>query len=209
MLLMSWMKIFLVLGTQLLESLLQMEDDELVELARTQDQQGHKAFEVLIERHNLWLTRLLRGLVSHPHDAEELVQNTLVRAFFALPKFRGESSFKTWLRTIASREAFNHYRSKGRRREHTTEEMPETSHHATIDEPELSDFDQLDERQHIELALAKVPYPYKEILILRYVEELSVDEISTTLELGKSATKMRLMRAREFFKTAYDEDDAC
>lgn len=206
MLLMSWLKVFLVLGTQLLESLLQMEDDELVELARVQDPKGHKAFEVLIERHNLWLTRLLRGLVSHPQDAEELVQNTLVRAFFALPKFRGDSSFKTWLRTIASREAFNHYRSKGRRREHTTEEMPETSHQATIDDSELDDFDQLDERQHIELALTKVPYPYKEILILRYVEELSLDEISATLELGKSATKMRLMRAREYFKTAYGED---
>ncbi len=197
----SWFKALHTLVTHLIEALQAMSDEELVELAKQQDQDGTKAFEVLVERHNIWLTRLVRNLVSHPQDAEELVQNALVRAFFALPKFRGDSSFKTWLRTIASREAFNHYRKNGRVKEYATEEMPEP------DQDEPTPAEQFDERQHIELALAHVPYPYKEILILRYVEELSIDEISSTLELGKSATKMRLMRAREFFKTAYKDSE--
>lgn len=197
---MSWIHLFVALGTRLLESLLAMADEELVELAKAQDTKGRKAFEVLVERHSQWLTRLVRSLVSHPQDAEELVQNTLVRAFFALPKFRGDSSFKTWLRTIASREAYNHYRKHGRRQETASEFVEEAP-----DEDYISESERLDERQHLELALSHVPYPYKEILVLRYVEELSIDEIGASLELGKSATKMRLMRAREFFKTAYDE----
>lgn len=197
---MSWFHLFVALGTRLLESLLGMDDDELVALARAQDSKGRKAFEVLVERHNQWLTRLVRSLVSHPQDAEELVQNTLVRAFFALPNFRGDSSFKTWLRTIASREAYNHYRKNGRRQEVASEFVEDAPEESGISESE-----RLNERQHLELALSHVPYPYKEILVLRYVEELSIEEIGVSLELGKSATKMRLMRAREFFKTAYDE----
>lgn len=197
---MSWFHLFVALGTRLLESLLGMGDDELVDLARAQDTKGRKAFEVLVERHNQWLTRLVRSLVSHPQDAEELVQNTLVRAFFALPNFRGDSSFKTWLRTIASREAYNHYRKNGRRQEVASEFVEDAPEEGGISESE-----RLNERQHLELALSRVPYPYKEILVLRYVEELSIEEIGVSLELGKSATKMRLMRAREFFKTAYDE----
>ncbi len=200
---MSWLQLFITLGTKLLESLLEMADEELVDLAKAQDTKGRKAFEVLVERHSQWLTRLVRSLVSHPQDAEELVQNTLVRAFFALPKFRGDSSFKTWLRTIASREAYNHYRKHGRRK--SQEVASEFVDDAPDERDASSENERLDERQHLELALAHVPYPYKEILVLRYVEELSIDEIGAALELGKSATKMRLMRAREFFKTAYDE----
>lgn len=201
MFMMSWFQLFVTLGTRLLESLLAMADEDLVEIAKSQDTKGRKAFEVLVERHNQWLTRLVRSLVSHPQDAEELVQNTLVRAFFALPNFRGDSSFKTWLRTIASREAYNHYRKHGRRKQEVASEFVDEA----PDELLFDSAERLDEREHLEMALARVPYPYKEILVLRYVEELSIEEIGASLELGKSATKMRLMRAREFFKTAYDE----
>lgn len=200
----SWLGLLLTLGTRLVESLRQRSDEELVALARAQDAEAKRAFAVLVERHGAWLTRLLHGLVSNREDVEELVQNTMVRAFFALPKFRGEASFKTWLRIIATREAFNHYRRRGRRHLEVPheEDAPEPE-----DEQALDAFTRQDERQLLEAALQRVPYPYREILVLRYIEELSLEEIGEALELGKSAAKMRLMRAREFFKSAYQQAD--
>lgn len=189
------------LGMLALSALSELTDKELVSLAQKQDADGKRAFEILVKRHQPWLGRLLGNLVNNKSDVEEVLQNTFVRAFFALPKFRGDASFKTWLRVIASREAFNHYRRYGNKPEYSSETIEET----TPDDRD-SDQERFGQRDALVKALAKVPYPYREILVLRYVEELSLEEIGESLELGKSATKMRLKRAREFFKDAYDKN---
>lgn len=189
------------LGMLALSVLNEFTDKELVSLAQKQDVDGKRAFEILVKRHQPWLGRLLGNLMNNKSDVEEVLQNTFVRAFFALPKFRGDASFKTWLRVIASREAFNHYRRYGNKPEYASEVLEETT-------PDVRDSAQerFGQRDALVKALAKVPYPYREILVLRYVEELSLEEIGASLELGKSATKMRLKRAREFFKDAYDKN---
>lgn len=181
----------------------EMADEELVLHAQRQDLEGKEAFRVLIERHEGMLMRVLVNLVHNRSDAEELLQNAMTRAFFALPKFRGDASFKTWVRTIAIREAYNHHRRFGARPESPSDLIEDT-----IEADEISGQERLAEREALQLALEHVPYPYREILVLRYIEGLSLEEIGEMLELGKSATKMRLKRAREFFQSAYEGQDA-
>lgn len=195
-----WSALLAVGGIALARLRAEFDDAALLELARKQDAEGKDAFGVLVERHQEWLVSFLAHMISSRTDAEELAQNVLVRAFFALPRFRGDASFRTWLRTIATREAFSFYRKRG--------DLPTPTE--TIEEltqAEAPAQGQIAEREAIQHCLNRVPYPYREILVLRYVEELSLDEIGEALELGKSATKMRLKRAREFFQEAYSSLD--
>ena len=199
----SLFRTLLCAGMALIDSFREMEDAQLVERARAQGEEGKQAFRVLLERHEGMLLRVLTNLVRNKADAEELLQNAMVRAFFALPSFRGEASFKSWARTIAMREAYNHHRRHGARREANAEFLEDT-----LADSQDSGQERLAQRDALRVALGKVPYPYREILVLRYVEELSLDEIGDSLELGSSATKMRLKRARAFFKDAYGVDAA-
>jgi RNA polymerase sigma-70 factor (ECF subfamily) len=167
-------------------------DAELIELARGGD---HEAFQVLVERHQAWMLRFVSSLVPSKADAEELAQNVFLRAFINLRKFRGESSFRTWLRTIAVRQSFDFFRRQ----------------HPDGDDDALTDLTSnqhdgvaaLEAREAVRRALEHVPYVYREILVLRYIEDMELDEIAAALDLGGSATRMRLSRAREYFRQAY------
>ncbi len=170
-------------------------DEQLVAMIVGESTHSSQAYQVLVERHQNWMVGMLANLIGDRQEAEDLAQNVFTRVFFALSKFRGDSSLKTWLRTIATREAYSHHRKRS--------DKP-------IDPGDFDHFDgedgeqrRVDERDALARALAKVPYPYREILVLRYIEELDLDEIGVQLELGKSATKMRLKRARDYFKDAY------
>lgn len=201
----SWVGTFLgAVSTLINQWREESSDADLVARVKDGGEHGKQAFQILVERHQKWLVALLKHLISDRQEAEDLAQNVLVKAFFALPKFRDESKFRTWLRVIATREAFNHYRKRGNSEIPTDfDEQP-----AIIEDDQPTAQERLHERDALNLALKKVPYPYREILVLRYIEELSIEEIGESLELGTSATKMRLKRAREFFQEAYHQEDA-
>lgn len=172
-------------------------DEDLITLISGQEEKAKEAFEVLVERHQVWMVKFLTHMISDQQDAEDLAQNVFVRAFFALPKFRQDASFRTWIRTIASREAFNFYRKRG--------ERPIDPENFSFMEGTKGDQERIEQHEALHTALASVPYPYREILVLRYVEEMNLEEIGAMLELGTSATKMRIKRAREFFKTSWTQ----
>lgn len=200
----SWLGTFIsAVATVIEQWRVSLSDAELVVIAKAGGEQGKQAFELLVERHQRWLVGLLKSLTSDLSEAEDLAQNVFVKAFFALPKFREEAKFKPWLRVIATREAFNHFRKRGSGAEVPTDfdEQP-----SILEDDRPLEQEQLDERHALSLALKKVPYPYREILVLRYVEELTLEEIGESLDLGASATKMRLKRAREFFQEAYQKE---
>ena len=200
----SWVGTFLgAVSTLINQWREESSDAELVARVKDGGEHGKQAFQILVERHQKWLVALLKHLISDLQEAEDLAQNVFVKAFFALPKFRDESKFRTWLRVIATREAFNHYRKRGSSEIPTDfDEQP-----AIVEDDQPTAQERLHERDALNLALKKVPYPYREILVLRYIEELSIEEIGESLELGTSATKMRLKRAREFFQEAYHQED--
>src|SRR5690349_9014203 len=73
-------------------------DEELVGAGSAGDR---SAFDALVSRHGRRLATVVRGMVEHPQDAEDVMQDALLRAWRALPAFRGESAFSTWLHRIA------------------------------------------------------------------------------------------------------------
>jgi len=171
-----------------------LDDIELATIARWGGPAANRAFGALARRHQAWLVRLLLYLLGGTAGAEDAAQETFVRAFLAIGQFRGEASFRTWLRVIASRIAFNRRRDTATRERYIEQIRPRTAPDAAGG---------LEARQVLQQTLARLSYPYREILVLRYVDELPVAEIAQVLDLGVSAAKMRLLRAREQFQQEY------
>ncbi len=175
------------------------QDVTLVEMV----QKGNmEAYQVLVERHQLWLRRALYHLVSNEEDAEELAQSVFFKAFHGIKHFRSDASFKTWLRQIGTRSAYDFYRHRARGKRAGT--------HVSLDDVDVNTTRASSPQpgailEAIQEALDKMPYPYKEILVLRYLEELEMSEIEQLLDLGQGAARMRLTRAREHFRTHYGE----
>jgi RNA polymerase sigma-70 factor, ECF subfamily len=152
------------------------------------------ALERLYHRHQSQVYSLCLRLLQRPDDAEDAVQATFVRAFRALPRFRGQSSPRTWLYRIATNEALSMLR---RRRDTPTlvEERVAAPDGAAG----------VVERLAVRAALARLTPEHRAILVLRLWEELSYEEIATVLSLSLPAVKMRLCRAREQFRKFYEE----
>ena len=139
---------------------------------------------------------LCHRLLGRADDAEDAMQSTFVRAFTALPRFRGDSTARTWLYRIAVNEAVTLLR---RRSSSPTIIGKETA---------LSDgTGGVAGRLVVESALARVKPDHRTILVLRYWEELTYEDIAAVLGVSLPAVKMRLKRAKEEFRTCYDDHE--
>lgn len=159
---------------------------------RQQNRDGDEAYSELVRRYQQRVVRLIGYLLGSMSEAEDVAQEAFVRGFSARDSFDRGDNFGGWIRTIATRAAFNC------RRENATRER----YHADLARPAddaPSDME-TEARDLLQQVLPKLSYSYREVLVLRYVEELPLAEIATMLNLGESAAKMRLMRAREEFR---------
>lgn len=172
-------------------------DRELVKCAQAGGTSGRRAFGELVRRHLAWLVRLVTYFIGSRAEAEEVAQEVLLRAYTGLADFRGDASFRGWLRIIATRLSYNHTRSNAARRRRELDIGPMLAE--PLPAPDLAT------REALLLVLGRLPYPYREILLLRHVEEMSIREIAETLEIGESAAKMRLSRARTAFAECHEE----
>ena len=172
-------------------------DAELVKTAQKRGLEGQLAFEVLVDRHQLWLVKLLSHLLGGLSDAEDVAQDAFVRAFLAIGDCTRPEGFRAWLRVIARRLAFNHRRDTATR---TKYHERATSLEQATDPGQAAG---VEGRELLERALSGISYAYREIMVLRFVEELSTKEVAAVLEIGESAAKMRLSRARAEFERVY------
>lgn len=136
---------------------------------------------------------LCHRLLSRTEDAEDATQATFIRAFRELTRFRGESALRTWIYRIAVNEALGMLR---RRREVALSD-PDTAPCA----------DRIEDAAglSVRLALARVAPEHRAVLVLRYWEGLSTDEIAGVIRLSPGAVRMRLLRARREFRRWYEE----
>lgn len=153
------------------------------------------ALERLYQSYQPQIYALCYRLLGRAEDAEDAVQATFVRAFRALPRFRGESSARTWLYRIATNEALGLLR---RRRDVPPLEAAEPS------SPDRTAA--VVERLAVRAALARLTPDHRAILVLRLWEELSYTEIAGVLGISLPAVKMRLNRARAEFRRYYEEE---
>ena len=144
------------------------------------------------------VTRLCGRLLDAPADIEDATQNVFVRAFRALPHFRGESSLKTWLYRIACNVCLDALRVRRQNPAPLRDDM-------AAPEPGLSQ----DDRLAVHQALRRLPPDQQTILALYYWESLTCEEIGSALNLRPPAVKMRLFRARSAFRGHYEEKTPC
>lgn len=185
-------------------------DAELLRLAREGDP---AAFRILIRRHDRYLYRIARSVLLDDHEAEDVVQETYVRAFTRLVDFRGDASLSTWLTRIALNEALQRYRQ--RRRIVSLDILDSASGHpvAQIRQSPMIAPDQDPERataQHqirtlLERAIDDLPEAFRTVFVMRDIEEASTEETASVLGIRPPTVKTRLHRARRMLREALGE----
>lgn len=181
------------------------QDDNILVKAHLQ---GDKtAFEVLFKKYREMVSRLVFSILKEESRVEDTVQDVFVLLFRNLSKFRGQSALKTWIYRITVNEALRQI-SRSKRWVQMPEgdvepsQIPSTIvvfNHGTSPERVLIEGEQ---RELIQSGLRQLKPDHRVILTLYYLEDLSVQELSTVLEIPEGSVKSRLYYARESLKNA-------
>ena len=171
--------------------------DELNVIHRAQ-QGDAQAFAELVKAYQGPVYRLALGMGLSPHDAEEVAQETFVAAWRGLPAFRGDSKFFTWIYQLTHHAAIDFLRRE-KRHGNTVElaERPEISGEENRPEEIV---EQQGDREAVAAAMQELTPEYREILLLRYMQELDYDEIAAVLAVPAGTVKSRLSRAKAQLK---------
>lgn len=175
-------------------------DQQLVERA----QQGDKhAFELLVAKYQRKLGRLLSRFIRNPSEVEDVVQEAFIKAYRALPSFRGESAFYTWLYRIGINAAKNYLVSEGRRPPTTTgfdseeaEGFEDAEQLRNINTPE-NELMSKQVAETVNKAMESLPEELKTAITLREIEGLSYEEIANMMNCPIGTVRSRIFRARE------------
>ena len=175
-------------------------DAELIDMLRKHDLGWKLAFNVLLGRHRDWLLRHCVYRLGNRHDAQDVSQQVILRAWQAIDRFEGRSAFRTWLYSIAE----NQCRSFAvKRMRYVQTEHIERLIDLHLDGKRTPDADHYALNQAVATALQNVGDKACEVLWLRFYQDCSLEEIATTLAISLSAAKMRLYRSLEQFRTEY------
>jgi RNA polymerase sigma-70 factor, ECF subfamily len=175
-------------------------------LVRRAQARDEAALRAIMQANNRRLYRLARGILRSDSEAEDVVQETYVRAFTHLDDFRGESGLSTWLSRIAINEALGRVRS---RKPHVELDMlPEAVLQAQIiqfplssaaSDPEKS-MAQREIQRVVERAVDELPDVFRMVFIARVMEGMNVDETAELLGVKPETVKTRLYRARTMLR---------
>jgi RNA polymerase sigma-70 factor (ECF subfamily) len=185
-----------------------LNDEDLVRLARERDE---AAVRVITKRYNRRLFRIARSILRNDAEAEDVVQETYVRAFTGLDMFRGDAAFGTWITRIAMNEALGRLR---RRRPTVDWEIyganrsqAEIIHFpasAASSDPEKT-MAQGEVRAVLEHAIDELPDAFRAVFVARIVEGMSVEETADLFGLQPETVKTRLHRARVLLRAELDK----
>jgi RNA polymerase sigma-70 factor (ECF subfamily) len=175
-------------------------DRQLVARAQRGDK---RAFELLVDKYQRKLARLLSRLIRDPAEVEDVTQEAFIKAYRALPAFRGDSAFYTWLYRIGINTAKNYLMAAGRRTPTSTE----------VDMEEAEGFEEGEQLRDIntpeslllskeigatvEATIAALPEELREAIQLREVEGMSYEDIARIMDCPIGTVRSRIFRARE------------
>ena len=159
------------------------------QLARRAREGCRDAFELLVTRHEHQIFNYLHQLTCNRHDAEDLAQETFVKAYRAIHRYDASFAFATWLFTIAKRTAYSHFRSARRVEEQPPDDPVDPANPATL----LEGKEESDSLWALARRLKRNQY---EALWLRYTEGFSVAEIARIMNRNQIHVKVLLHRGR-------------
>ncbi len=192
------------------------EELDLVTRARAADAD---AFNDLVRRYERKIYRLAKNITQHDEDAEDVLQETFLKAYEHLGDFQGNSKFYTWLVRIAVNEALMKLRKRKTDRTVPLDEPVDTGEETVVREIAVWDEDPEQKYSQDELgkilneAVQSLKPAFRTVFVLRDIEELSTEETAQTLNISVPAVKSRLLRARlqlrekltRFFKRKGDD----
>ncbi len=175
-------------------------DQQLVDRAQRGDKQ---AFELLVAKYQRKLGRLLSRFIRDPAEVEDVAQEAFIKAYRALPSFRGDSAFYTWLYRIGINTAKNYLVAMGRRAPTTTE----------FDSEEAENFDDGDQLRDVNTpeaelmskqiaatvnqTMEELPEELRTAITLREIEGMSYEDIAAVMNCPIGTVRSRIFRARE------------
>jgi RNA polymerase sigma-70 factor (ECF subfamily) len=186
-----------------------LDDGALVERARNRD---GTAVRLIMQRHNRRLYRVARSVLDDDGEAEDVVQETYVRAFTHLDGFRGEAQLSTWLTRIALNEALGRLRRRrltvGLKDVDAINDQGEARviflPSARQDSDPEAAAARAEVRRLLERAVGQLPDPFRMVFVLRDIEEMSTEETASHLGLRPETVKTRLHRARRLLRQSLD-----
>ena len=161
------------------------------------------AWNELVAGWNDRLHYFLRRLIDHEQDAANVLQEVWLAAFRNIGGLKQDARLAPWLYTIARRAAMNHYRGRYAHDEASAADIE--LHEPTSDRDEQLD---VDNAELIHFGLGRLPLPDREILTLYFLDDLSVAEIATVLEIPAGTVKSRLSKARSSLRRLLNEEVA-
>jgi len=177
------------------------EFDEAALVAQAQ-QGGVEAFTELVNRYEKSIFRLARHITQNPEDAEDVLQETFMKAYEHLVDFQGNSKFYTWLVRIAVNQSLMKLRKRKTDASVSLDEPYDTGEENVTREiavwdpnPELI-YSREEIREILGKAVESLPPTFRAVFALRDIEELSTEETAAMLNLSIPAVKSRLLRAR-------------
>ena len=159
-------------------------------------QNFEKDLEITMDKYSGFLLKMCILMVKNKSDAEDIVQDTLIKYYTERPIFKDENHKKNWLVRVSQNKCKDLLRYN-KRHFHVQYETVESC---------FSDGDKYEESVIDELVkLSNLNYKYKSVILLYYMEEYSIEEVADILGISSSSVKMRLKRGREKMKVAYEK----
>ncbi|MBM4196169.1 MAG: RNA polymerase sigma factor RpoE [Gammaproteobacteria bacterium] len=185
----------------------QTSDQVLVERVQGGDR---RAFDVLVLKYQQRILKLIMRLVRNSADAEDVAQEAFIRAYRALPSFRGDSAFYTWLYRIGINTAKNHLVSAQRRpfdQEFDPQDPDNYQINARFRDEETPEGLALQEelRVTVERAIAALPDDLRTAIMLREIDGLSYEQIAQAMDCPVGTVRSRIFRAREAVDRSIDQ----
>ena len=181
-----------------------MSDREIDRQLVTRAQQGDRqAFNLLVEKYQRKLARLLSRFIRDPAEVEDVTQEAFIKAYRALPAFRGDSAFYTWLYRIGINTAKNYLMAMGRRAPTSTEVEAEDAEGFEEGE-QLRDINTPESvllsneiAETVNSTIEQLPEELRQAIQMREIEGLSYEEIAQAMNCPIGTVRSRIFRARE------------
>lgn len=162
-----------------------------------------RAFESIIKKYQKRIYFTVLQMVMNHEDADDVLQETFIKAYTKLSTYDDSYPFYPWLYRIAINTALNHQKKKARLRALSLDELDGNGHQAELAESpqQMYDMEGSELAVRLKLALQRIPFEQRTVFMLRVNEGLSYQEISDTLEISIGTVMSRLSRARDKLRT--------